>query len=379
MANAVLGVILHPAVLIALIALAGYAVYLSSYPTPRQVEDAVRASGLQNFLDRKTPVLTLRFDSRESWNTHPIARVRRVVLVPGTIAACVTDADSGLDYCVDICPAGVLVTRSLFGIKSVAAPAECEESTRAAWIERMTSLLRFALAHVNASRGTASRRYRVGGPYATISSAPLIAPSIRRLAQELYVDPLAVRSWLLLVIKDQYPAWARGRTTVDEPWADDLGPAIQFRVGRRGTVAKFGVTRYDIDDYGENANERVTYEVVQVEYDERARAWTRPEVILQEADIPDDLDAVVETGRNFRTKLYIVGLAVAGLLALILLRRLYKMVPEREKKPRLAKPEGDASGPPTPPAAAAPAIAASPSHTGAPDAGKPQKPDIAGV
>ena len=83
-AKAVVRAVLHPAVLVTLVALLVYAVYLAESPSPGEVEEAVRTSGLQNFLEGGTPRLTLRFESHEPWITKLSGRLQRVRGSPST-------------------------------------------------------------------------------------------------------------------------------------------------------------------------------------------------------------------------------------------------------------------------------------------------------
>lgn len=110
--------------------------------------------------------------------------------------------------------------------------------------------------------------------------------------------------------------WAELRRTVDPP----------FRFGRNNEIAKFGVRKYRIDEYGDPVDATVTYQIVEASLDRGSGTWNVLSTRAVQRDVPRDIDMILGAGLAVRLLVYSIAALFGLWLGLAVLRKTLGLV-----------------------------------------------------
>ena len=268
--------------------------------------------------------LSLQLD----WDEAPyFAEIYDTLHIPGKVAVCISDPDASREYCAIICEQGVTIEKRRFRILRASLAQPCVSPERKELLFRTVSLLQFAVDYVKNIRYSTSFKHSNSRTYARLSHAPLQSPLLFKAYREASAEPLSVTGWLKFAFEDLRAISStelyRGVSgSISHEW-DEAMNSIQplFLFGKDNRLAKFGVKKFQIDDYGNPIDGTVKYEVVEVEYNESKRSWNlRGKPILQ--PVSADFDLVMEAGLAVRLITYSIAFIVGILFLLIVLKRM---------------------------------------------------------
>lgn len=270
------------------------------------------------------------------WDEAPIfAEIYDILDIPGKVSVCILDRDARRVYSALICDEGVRIEKSRFKILRASLSKRCLSTERKEFMGRTIGLLLFAVDYVINIRGNASLQQPNSGTYARLSHAPLQDQSLFKACNEASAKPLSVTGWLKFVFVDlrsisNYNSFTKLYRTyrdVRSPVPHELNETVDsieplFRFGKNNRLAKFGVKKFEIDDYGDPVDGTVKYEVIEVEYDESMKSWNlRGKPIIQ--PVSADVDLVMEVGLVVRLIIYVVLSLIAIMFFAWTIRKIF--------------------------------------------------------
>ncbi len=288
------------------------------------------------------------------WNQAPtFVELHSEFTLPGRVALCLRDEDSGSSYCSSICESGVEIEKSRFKVEEMRLSPSCTTEEQMEIRVRTLELLKFAIDYVDSERGNASIKEPSAGTYARLSRAPLQSDKVMAAFNKAYSNPLSVREWLRLALVDFHSISmdklyesAAGSKRHEWNTIGEIRPL--FRFGNERRLAKFGVKKFTIDDYGDTLDETVSYEVVEARYDESEAKWVLDNIEVNENAVPIDVDIVMEVGFMVRLTVYAVAFLMGFLFLLFIVKKMVSAflggAPEPQKIVIQIEPSGAISG-----------------------------------